>query len=162
MAGGIFRGAGTGKLASADLAPFTAVAMGSENVTPKVHVPFTGRVAFEHVSSVITKSGTLAPVTEIGPSVAGFTVLGFVIVTVVVADTAPAFWAGNATVEGAAVSPTSWPTRRVSDVVVPVFPSGSETVMLLALPGAAPVKAAVAAALPRKPAGARGSLRKVL
>jgi hypothetical protein len=134
MTGGMFAGAVTAKLTSADLGPFTLVAAGSVKITPKVQVLFAGRFAPEQASAVREKSAALAPVTAPAPSVAGLTALGFVIVTIVGEDTAPAFWAGNVTVEGAAVSPMSWPTRRVSDVVVPVLLSGSVTVMLLALP----------------------------
>jgi hypothetical protein len=101
-------------------------------------------------------------VTTAAVIVAGLIALGFVIVTVVTRDVTDGIETGNVTVEGATSSPKSCPTRSVSDVVVPAFPSGSVTLMLFTLPATAPVKAATAVALPRKPAGARGSRRKVL
>src|SRR5512142_1234454 len=81
ITGGLPKGVVTGMLTSADLVPFTAVAMGSENVTVKVQVPpAAGRVAPEQVSAAMTKSAALAPVGTAGatpPSVAMLTVSGF-------------------------------------------------------------------------------------
>jgi hypothetical protein len=108
------------------------------------------------------KSAALVPVTVKAAIVAELAALGFVIVTVTGADVTEGLETGKAIDGRSTVSPTSWPTRSVRLVVVPAFPSGSVTVMLLALPATAPVKPATAVALPRKPAGAAGSLRKVL
>src|SRR5579885_2883863 len=162
--GGIFAGAVTGKLMDADLAPVTAAAAASGNVRPKVHVPAGGRVAPEQVSATTVKSAALAPVSAAGPSVAGLTASGLVIVTVVGLATTSALCAGKATAAGVAGRPISWPTRSFKPVVVAVFPAGSVMVKLFALPGAAPVKAIAAAPRPRKPGtgGGGADLRNVL
>src|SRR6185369_11592288 len=66
-------------------------------------------------------------------------------------------------IPGAEVAGTTiLPMSVESCVVVPLFPSGSVMVMLLAFPAGAPVKESAAAPVPRKPAGAVESTRKVL
>ncbi len=105
----------TGKLTSADFVPFTAVAVGSENVTAKVHVPpAVASVAFEQgsVAAGMAKSGMLSPVTLAGPSKAVLMVSGFVMVTVTGAETTPAIWVGKTSGFGEARIPTTFPLRK--------------------------------------------------
>src|SRR5512143_2552464 len=121
ITGGLAKGVVTGMLTSADLVPFTAVAVGSENVTVKVQVPPpAARVAPEQVSAAMTKSAALAPVGTAGatpPSVAMLTVSGFLTVTVTGADTNPAFCGGNTTGFGVAEMPTTFPPRKKKESV---------------------------------------------